>query len=398
MDFHQKIWNLAENRHLSAMLEQVVVPLLSCAARDWRRSAANMRRSAARHHMLADAIGGGAVPAGKAMRQHISEFLRAYSLENPLRRWRKPMKLVWISIAAATAAVAAPPTEFFYQSHGERKLRIVFHYPPDWARAHRRPVILFLSGGAHSPRDRDGNPYPLAAERTARRMPVVNGGPGKAFDVEADYFARRGMVAGRVEYRQRKEDGVLPDESTRDAALAIRWVRAHAAELGVDPRRVVGVGGSGGAHLVASVAAMPDLHGVKDSMPDAMILHYPLLDWLEGGSMTERFLDALNSDRELALRLSPARHWHLKMPPTLLFIGGREPTFETNRAFAEKWIAAGARLELFIGEEAPHGFSTVSPWIEKATMRSDAFLRKLGYLGDRPQIEPPARQRPKKGE
>jgi acetyl esterase/lipase len=288
---------------------------------------------------------------------------------------------------------APPEPEHFYHSYGDRRLRIVFHYPDGWSRADRRPAILFLSGGAHSPRDRDGKPYPLAAERASRNMPVVNDGPGRSFDVEAAYFAKRGMVAGRVEYRQRKQDGVLPDESTRDAALAMRWVRRNAGKLGVDPDRLVGAGGSGGAHLVASVAAMPNLHGVEGAVPDALILHFPLLDWLEGGSMTDRFLDALDGNRELALRLSPARHWRRDMPPTLLFIGEREPTFEVNRAFAEKWRAAGARLELFVGQDAPHGFSTASPWVEKATARSDEFLRSLGYLDGASAVPLPSRSR-----
>ena len=293
---------------------------------------------------------------------------------------------------------APPEPEYFYQTYGERKLRIVFHYPEGWSRADRRPVILFLSGGAHNPRDKNGNPYPLAAERAAKQMPALNDGPGKAFDVEADYFARRGLVAGRIEYRQRKEDGVLPDESMRDAALAIRWVRKNAGRLGVDPDRLVAAGGSGGGHLVASVAALKDVHRIEGAMPDALILHYPLLDWLEGGGMTERFLDALGDNRELAVRLSPARHWGKDMPPTLLFIGSKEPTFDANRAFAERVKTAGAPVELFIGEGAGHGFSTVSPWAEKATARSDEFLRKLGYLNAEPGAELPSRQRPKKSE
>jgi acetyl esterase/lipase len=293
---------------------------------------------------------------------------------------------------------APPVPEYVYQTYSERKLRMVFHYPDGWSRADRRPVILFLSGGAHNPRDKNGDRYPLAAERAAKGMPAVNDGPGNAFNVEAEYFSRRGMVAGRVEYRQRKDDGVLPDESMRDAALAIRWVRRNAGKLGVDPDRLVAAGGSGGGHLVAGVAALKDVHRIEGATPDALILHYPLLDWLEGGSMTERFLDALDNDRELAVRLSPSRHWSAEMPPTLLFIGSKEPTFEANRAFAEKWTKAGALLELFVGERAGHGFSTVSPWMEKATVRSDEFLRKLGYLGPEPRVPPPSRTRPKKSQ
>jgi acetyl esterase/lipase len=160
--------------------------------------------------------------------------------------------------------------------------------------------------------------------------------------------------------------------------------------LGVDPNRIVGSGGSGGAHLVALATTSPELHQTPDSRPDALILHYPLLDWVEGGSMTERFHEALNNDPELARRLSPAYHWSLEMPPTLLFIGTREPTFEANKTFAEKWQAAGAPLEVFIGEAAGHGFSSGPDWIERAIVRADKFLGELGYVAAEPRAAPPA--------
>jgi acetyl esterase/lipase len=83
------------------------------------------------------------------------------------------------------------------------------------------------------------------------------------------------------------------------------------------------------------------------------------------------------------------------MPPTLLFLGQREPTFPVNMAFAEKWKAAGAPIEVFVGDNAPHGFSTASPWVEKATARSDEFLRHLGYLEGTPGVPLPSRKRAK---
>ena len=298
--------------------------------------------------------------------------------------------------AEAQVPGALPQREYVYQTYGERKLKIVFHYPEGWSKNDRRPAFLVLRGGAHKPRDKDGTPFPLAAERAAKRMPVLNEGPGDSFLPDAEYFARRGMVAGRVEYRQRQSDGVLPDVSTKDAALAFRWVRQNARELGIDPSRIVGAGGSGGGHLVAAVASLRKVHGVEGARPDALILHYPLLDWTEASTkqFTDQLRFALNDDLNLARRLSPALHWSKGMPPTLLFIGEKEPVFEQNRAFAEKWRSAG--VELVVGENGNHGFTRFSPWLEKATARSDEFLKKLGYLKDEPRVKLPSQEKPKK--
>lgn len=69
-------------------------------------------------------------------------------------------------------------------------------------------------------------------------------------------FARRGYVCASVEYR-------LSGEATwpaqiEDVKCAVRYLRAHADELGLDPERIGAWGASAGGHLVAMLGVAPD--------------------------------------------------------------------------------------------------------------------------------------------
>jgi DNA-binding GntR family transcriptional regulator len=78
MAFHRKVWEMADNRYLIPMLDQVVVPLLACATRQWRRGPVEIEDSARRHHALADAVGQGPSVARRAMQRHVDEFFKTY--------------------------------------------------------------------------------------------------------------------------------------------------------------------------------------------------------------------------------------------------------------------------------------------------------------------------------
>src|SRR4029078_4184871 len=128
---------------------------------------------------------------------------------------------------AVRAAESGGQSRYVYKTIGERKLTIDFDYPPGWKLTDKRPTIVFFFGGGW----KEGTPT--------------------QFKPQAEYFAKRGLVCGRVDYRVRGKDGVTPDKCVEDALSAMRCVRGHAAQLGADPDRIVAAGGSAGGHLAA---------------------------------------------------------------------------------------------------------------------------------------------------
>lgn len=93
-------------------------------------------------------------------------------------------------------------------------------------------------------------------------FPVVVAAPGGGWFVcdrsatrqWAQHLAADGFATFAIEYRVAGKGPVYPG-CIRDVLAAIRYVRRHAAELGIDPNRVALLGSSAGAH-VASLAAL----------------------------------------------------------------------------------------------------------------------------------------------
>ena len=170
--------------------------------------------------------------------------------------------------------------EVVYKTIGERKLKMHVDFPPGWKKTDTRPVIVFFFGGGW------------------------NGGSVNAFARQAEYFASRGLVCARADYRIKTKDGVTPDKCVEDARSAIRWVRANSAELGIDPQKLITAGRSAGGHL-AACAIIPESVEAKDAdlsistNPQAMVLFNPVLSFMYGG-----LVNRVNGDKEIAKKRS----------------------------------------------------------------------------------------------
>ena len=87
----------------------------------------------------------------------------------------------------------------------------------------------------------------------------------------AAWFNAQGITYVVLKYRMPNGHHEVP---LSDAEQAIRLVRQHASEWGVDPACVGIMGASAGGHLAASLAT---LHGSKETRPDFQILLYPVI-------------------------------------------------------------------------------------------------------------------------
>jgi len=208
--------------------------------------------------------------------------------------------------------------------------------------------------------------------------------PGGGYNVRAmDYEGLQvaqwlngiGVDAFLLSYRVKKF-GYTPDDALADGQRAVRWVRHHAAEFGIDPRRIGMVGFSAGGHLIARVAEEPG-EGVPDaadpveresSRPDFLMLIYAPL----GG---HRPIPAI-------VKTSPAQ---TAPPPAFIFHTSGDTLIPAEGAlnYYRELRAAGAEAELHIfGGYGPHGIGLASglpgaqewPRLAASWMRRNAFL------------------------
>jgi acetyl esterase/lipase len=198
------------------------------------------------------------------------------------------------------------------------------------------------------------------------------------------------MVAISAEYRVKSRHGVTPRECVADAKSAIRWVRGHARELGVDARRIAAAGGSSGGHLAAATAMVrgfdePDEDLTISSAPDALVLFNPALD-----------LSGLPADLgfgEHKMALSPLQQAREGLPPAIIFHGTADKTapYAEATAFCQAMKERGNQCEVKPFEGRAHGFFNYGRGDGQdyfATLRAmDEFLVSLGYLKRAPALK-----------
>ncbi|HWB00986.1 MAG TPA: alpha/beta hydrolase, partial [Pirellulales bacterium] len=195
-----------------------------------------------------------------------------------------------------------------YKQLGDTALKLYIFSPTGETAGQQRPAIVFFFGGGWS------------------------AGSPNQFAQHCRYLASRGMVAITADYRVATRNNSQVVDSVRDAKSAIRWVREHAAELGVDPERIVAAGGSAGGHLAACTGTVEGFEHEGEttaisSKPNAMILFNPVgsLVLLEGDKIEpaqQRKLDELSSRFGTEARnISPAENVRPGDPPTVIFFG-----------------------------------------------------------------------------
>jgi len=270
---------------------------------------------------------------------------------------------------AAPAYAQDQPKEavkpFTYKKTKQADLAIHVHFPPDWKKDDKRPVIVFFFGGGWT------------------------SGKVEQFEPHASYLASRGMVAARADYRVKSRHDVTPDACVEDAKSAVRWLRQNAAMLGIDPDRIVASGGSAGGHIAACTAC-PGLDAEGEdvkvsSKPNALILFNPVLEFDGVPDLMSR----INNDEKLGKALSPTLHLAKDTPPTLLFYGKDDKLLKQGEEFMAKSKEVGHKGDMFLADGVGHGFFNKSPWKEKTLLRADEFLESLGYLKGKPTIKVP---------
>jgi acetyl esterase len=220
-----------------------------------------------------------------------------------------------------------------YKTVNGTELKMDVFEPAGFKATDHRPAIVFFFGGGW-----------------------VGGSRGQFYQ-QAKVMADQGMMAFSADYRVGNLHKTTPFECVKDGKSAIRWVREHAAELGVDPDRIVAAGGSAGGHVAACTGVIEghEEAGEKatiSSMPNAIILFNPVLDTTAKGYGAKKFTPEQQTD------LSPCHHVRKGIVPTIIFHGTADKTvpFENAERFAKLMKEAGNVCVLVPFEAKDHGF------------------------------------------
>jgi acetyl esterase/lipase len=208
------------------------------------------------------------------------------------------------------------------------------------------------------------------------------GGGWVSGDVEgqipnAAWFRDHGIIGIDADYRVKSRHGTSPLECIEDAKSAIRYVRAHAKELGIDPDRIIAAGGSAGGHLAACTfldgGEAPGEDLKISSKPDALVLHNPVL----GEGFGKEFFIA---HPEFSPILNVRKGW----PPTILSNGTKDQTtpFETAEKFERLMKEAGNICELIPVKDADHScdWPVSNPNFLPTLLRMTDFLRVQKFI------------------
>jgi len=243
--------------------------------------------------------------------------------------------------------------------------------------------IPYVANGAprqnfdlHLPARNGNTPVPLIV--------WIHGGAWKMGSKDWDnlgYLVNDGWAIASIDYRFSTE-AVFPAQ-IQDCNAALNFLIAHAADYGIDPKRIVVAGGSAGGHLSLLLGMA---RHEKEFGADPAIKPLAIIDFFGPADFTKLLDDAkaihsddgINTYEDAVLPLlggsaeqfpdkaklaSPVTYVSADCPPVLIFHGGQDRTvpIDQSRRLHDALDKAGVKNQLVVIDNAGHdgpAFST----------------------------------------
>lgn len=192
----------------------------------------------------------------------------------------------------------------------------------------------------------------------------------------APFFNKQGIALIVLQYTLPAGDRSKP---IGDAEAAIRYVRAHAAEWGIDPAQVGIMGSSAGGHLASTIAT----HSLApDVRPDFQILFYPVIsmDAQLGHQLThDNFLGA-DAPQALVDEFSNNKQVTPQTPRAIILTSDDDSGVNSANNAAQYYIALkknGVPATLHVYPTGEHGWGCLQSFQHHNEMQADlsAWLR-----------------------
>lgn len=268
-----------------------------------------------------------------------------------------------------------------YKTVADEELLLSLYYPPNYDRAQRYPLIVFVHGGGW---------------QTRRIFDDQTEWSGDYLGFLARRYADKGYLCASIDYRLMRAKGQTGGwqliDLCRDCADAVGYLKAHADEIGIDTENTAVLGESAGGYLAAAMTTLPlfDTAFFKTA-----ILVNPITDLADprwGAYVDSESTDELLLGLSLAERqryLSPCTHITGATCPALLLHGACDSVVLPFHALKYHDLMTAcsqtARLELI--EKTNHAFLLAEYMrdlgfapaaLHQAVCAIDAWLEEMG--------------------
>jgi len=149
-------------------------------------------------------------------------------------------------------------------------------------------------------------------------------------------FAKQGFGVVIINYRLSRPDNTVkhPDH-IKDVAKAFAWMKANAAKLGADEKRLYVAGHSAGGHLVSLLATDDQYLKAEKCSPADIRGVMPISGVYSIASVVPLFHRPFGKEAAACLAASPASHVKAALPPFLVAYGDAD--FPTLDKMAEEF-------------------------------------------------------------
>lgn len=232
-----------------------------------------------------------------------------------------------------------------YLAEGRKEKADLYWPPAGDAAEGRSPGVLIIHGGGWTGGKRDA----------AREINI------------GTTLASHGYVCMSIDYQldDPDSDELCWPQNLHDCKTAVRWMRANAERLGLEPDRIGVIGGSAGGHLSSMVGVTDPGDGLEPEGPDGeystavqcvVDLYGPtdVTKWKDLKALRKKRLEAPQLYREFSV----TSYIDSDDPPYLILHGTADKTVPVSQSeiLADALAGAGVPHELVIIEGAPHTF------------------------------------------
>ncbi len=253
--------------------------------------------------------------------------------------------------------------DIVYKTVGQEQLKLNLFLPlRDGKQGENVPLLLWMDSGCWYSPEKPGNGGFWASAKALEK----------------------GFAIASITHRTLGKGYTFPTQ-IEDVRAAVRYLRSHAKEYGLDPNRFAASGASSGGHLSSMLGVPSKIFDVGENLEfsgqvNCVVEFYGPADpnaWINNPpkeitpcmymalgavkSKNKSYADQISDIMPMALKCAPATYVNKDFAPTLILHGVMDRTVPVSQSaiFYEALLKAGVRTQLYINNTGVHNIGTL---------------------------------------